>query len=142
VVPDGSRIAFFSGTNDATNIFVVAADGTGTTQITNEATGYNEDPTWSPDGAMIAFWSDRGGDHEIWAMLADGSGLVNVSNTPGADENPSWAGRRAASRLSTSVSRNEDMVGVFPTISSFRDLTPLSLRETCPCALSAGRGWG
>ena len=58
--------------------------------ITNETTGYNEDPTWSPDGMMIAFWSDRGGDHEIWAMLADGSGLVNVSNTPGADENPSW----------------------------------------------------
>ena len=89
--PDGSQIAFFAGeTADATNVYVVNADGTGAANITNQESGFNEDPTWSPDGTMIAFWSDRTGDHEIFAMRLDGTGLVNLSNSPEADENPSW----------------------------------------------------
>jgi tol-pal system beta propeller repeat protein TolB len=90
--PDGSQIAFFGGSDsEITNVYVVNADGSGTTNITNQASGYNEDPSWSPDGQMIVFWSDRSGDHEVYAIRADGSGLVNLTNSPGPDENPDWS---------------------------------------------------
>jgi TolB protein len=87
--PDGSKIAFVSGDDFSTQIYVINADGTGLVQLT-DSQGYNEDPAWSPDGTMIAFWSSRTGNHEIFIMNADGTDPVNITNHPAADENPSW----------------------------------------------------
>lgn len=80
--PDCSRIAFVSGDETTSQIFVVDADGSNLGQLT-ESIGHNEDPAWSPDGSQIAFWSDRTGDAEIYLMSADGSSQVNLTNSPG-----------------------------------------------------------
>jgi TolB protein len=90
--PDGSRIAFVSGDNQNTNIYLINADGTGLQQLT-DSPGYNEGPVWSPDGTIIAFWSDRSGNREIYAMRADGTGLLQLTDDPAQDENPAWAPR-------------------------------------------------
>jgi len=87
--PDCSRIAFVSGDDADTQIYVVEADGSNLHQLTN-ADGHNEDPAWSLDGRLVAFWSDRTGDREIYLMNADGSAQINLTNSPGADQNPSW----------------------------------------------------
>ena len=93
--PDGSRIAFMaqepgaSGSNPDYNIFVMDADGTDVTRLT-DTPGEDGWPAWSPDGSQIVFSSGRDdcsisqatdcrstGDigpwEDAWIMNADGS---------------------------------------------------------------------
>jgi len=87
--PDGSKIAFASNKNGNWDIFVVNADGTNLTQLTDSPA--NEvDPTWSPDGSMIAFISDNEGEGDIYVMKADGSDVVNLTNSPSPERDPCW----------------------------------------------------
>jgi Tol biopolymer transport system component len=88
-IPEG-RIAFVSDRDGNLEIYVMNADGSGITNLTNHP-GEDRDPAWSPDGTRIAFSSDRGGNEDIWVMNADGSGLVNLTNDPNADRTPAWS---------------------------------------------------
>jgi len=95
--PDGSRIAFSSGPTGyrgdsnpppaagdcGSTIYVVNADGSGRTNLTN---GPAQPGGWSPDGSRFAFISDRGGNWDVYAVNVDGSGLTNLSNDPGFDD--------------------------------------------------------
>jgi len=88
--PDGTRIAFRRRTDDKSDIWVMAADGTGARQLTNN-TGQNYDPRWSPDGAYIAFTTKIGADFDIGIMGADGSDQRILTDHPADDEFPSWS---------------------------------------------------
>ena len=68
-------IAFVSDRDGNQEIYVMNADGSGLTSLTNNAAD-DYDPAWSPDGRQIAFYSDRDGNWEIYLMNADGSGLT------------------------------------------------------------------
>jgi Tol biopolymer transport system component len=73
--PDGTRIAYAFNGSGSTNpeIYVMNADGSGQTQLTNSE-GLDRFPEWSPDGTKIVFQSSRVGFNRIWVMNADGSG--------------------------------------------------------------------
>jgi TolB protein len=86
---DGKRIAFVS-TRDGSDIFVMNADCTGLSNITND-TSTDNDPGWSPDSSRIVFTSRRTGDSEIWSMNPDGTGLVRLTNSPGTDSEPAYS---------------------------------------------------
>jgi len=99
--PDGSKLAFarftgYVGTCPYScyaidDIFTVNADGTGVTQLTDEAPNYAREPTWSPDGKNIAFVKfSSTGTSDIWTMNADGSGQTSVTNDAPPDRVPSW----------------------------------------------------
>jgi len=78
------RLVFVDG---AGQIWTVVADGTGRTQLTNDA-AYHYSPRWSPDGTRIVFY--RGvfdangmvGSYEVWVMNADGSHAHPVLHDP------------------------------------------------------------
>ena len=83
---DGARIAFASGRSGSADIYVMNADGTGTTQLTSTEDS-DTHPTWSPDGGTIAF--ARAGD--IYAMGADGSNARRISDINAEESDPAWS---------------------------------------------------
>ena len=95
--PDSRRIVFFSEHDGQGDIWVMNADGSGATQLTDTRAdeGY---PWWSPDGATITFDSDRDDGFDIWAMDADGSNVRRLRRHAARDVAASWSpdGRRIA----------------------------------------------
>ena len=98
--PNATKIAFSSARDGNHDIYVMNADGSNRTRLTdNSAIDLN--PSWSPDGSMIAFSSDRDGKmgrwtvpNEIYVMNADGSNQTRLTNNPADDTEPSWSPRR------------------------------------------------
>ena len=97
--PDGTHLVYaFSG-----NIYVMNADGSGQTALTDDATGRIGDfyPVWSSTGS-IAYWrgSNTGvdggpADAELYTIPADGTGsparLTNDGGNPVSDIEPAWS---------------------------------------------------
>ena len=52
--PDGRRLAFISDRDGNSEIYVMNADGTGQTRLTDNPLGHGG-PVWAPDGTKIAF---------------------------------------------------------------------------------------
>jgi Tol biopolymer transport system component len=83
-------MAFTSSRDGNQEIYVMNADGSGQTNLTNHP-ALDMDPSWSPDGTRIAFSSTRDdGNGEIYVMNADGSGQTRLTNNPAPDWYPSW----------------------------------------------------
>ena len=95
--PSG-RIAFASDRDGDYEIYVMNADGSGVTRLTdNSADDWS--PSWSPDGRRIGFISGRDGNSEVYVMNADGSGVTRLTDHPDMDTRPpAWSpdGRRMA----------------------------------------------
>jgi Tol biopolymer transport system component len=90
--PQGEKIAFasYAGRNNS-EIYVMNADGTGRTRLTDIPGHDHWPPTWSPDGERIAFTSDGAkGIGEIYVMNSDGSGLTKLTDDPAEDSFPAW----------------------------------------------------
>ena len=90
--PLSGRIAFSSSRDDSDHaeIYVMNADGSGVTRLTNSPADDNY-PAWSPDGRRIAFTSSHDGNIGIYVVNADGTGLTNLTNNPAFDFDPTWS---------------------------------------------------
>jgi Tol biopolymer transport system component len=80
--PDGSRVAFLSGSFGEGALLVIDADGSGESHVTDVAA---RPPEWSPDGANLVFEAVEGG---IFSVGADGSGLVEIASD---GHGPMWS---------------------------------------------------
>jgi len=98
--PDGTRIAFTSFRSGHGDIWVMGANGTGQTNLTNDylpATSFEHSPAWSPDGSRIAYSSDIDNYSymKLWTMRADGSDKRRVlpasAGTDVIDMEASWS---------------------------------------------------
>ncbi len=70
--PDGTRLAFVSTRDENREIYVMNADGSNQTRLTNNPTA-DEGPAWSPNGLRINFHTAREGNDQIYSMFADGT---------------------------------------------------------------------
>jgi Tol biopolymer transport system component len=88
---NNARIAFVTSRDGNYEIYSMNADGTGQTNLTNNAAG-DLAPAWSPDGTKLVFTSFRdGGNAEIYVMNSDGTGQTRLTNDPAVDSNASWS---------------------------------------------------
>jgi Tol biopolymer transport system component len=89
--PDGTRIVFKSRRDNNREIYIMNADGSNPTRLTDNP-AYDGGPSWSPDGQKIAFVSERDGNAEIYIMDVDGSNQMRLTDNPAVDGGrPSWS---------------------------------------------------
>jgi len=91
VSPDGRSVLVRGLSGGVADIYSIAADGSGATNLTNDPAQLDEHAAWSPDGARIAF--ERrvpSSQSKIYIMNADGSGQQDI--TVGTDGGrPDWS---------------------------------------------------
>jgi Tol biopolymer transport system component len=92
-----ARIAFSSDRDGDFEIYVMNADGSGQTQLTDNDV-FDAYPAWSPDGTKIAFASksdDIPPTFQIYVMNADGTGLIKLTNegpySIWSNSHPAWS---------------------------------------------------
>jgi TolB protein len=85
--PDWSTkglIAFQGHGGSGNDIFVMAADGTGETDVTNGSPGGCSAPSWSPDGQWIVFIAGT----NVWRMRSDGTEKKRLTRTASFKDHP------------------------------------------------------
>jgi TolB protein len=82
--PDGSRIVYESFTDGNFDVYVMNADGSDQTRLTDNP-AFDTRPAWSGDGSQIYFQSTRDGNFEVYVMNADGSDQTRLTNSPTFD---------------------------------------------------------
>jgi phospholipase C len=88
----GNGLIAFTSTRDGNQeIYVMNADGTAQTNLSNRQ-GADFEPFFAPDqGARIGFTSPRSGDEEIYLMNSlDGSDQINISHNEASDRSGHW----------------------------------------------------
>lgn len=89
--PDGSRIAYASGSEDGgSQILAMNADGSDRAQLTS-GPAFSVRPAWSPDGSSIAFESVLDGNSDVYVMAPDGSGRERLTDDHAWDGDPVWS---------------------------------------------------
>ena len=71
------KIAFVSDRDGNAEIYLMNADGSGQTRLTNNSVR-DDYPTWSPDGRTIAFVRQNSGTYSINLMNADGTNVRQI----------------------------------------------------------------
>jgi serine/threonine protein kinase len=94
------QIVFASSRSVVPQLYLVNADGTDLTQLTNMDNGACQ-PSWAPDGTRLVFISPCLGRGEIFETIynesslyiinVDGTGLKQLTPSPGSDFEPAWS---------------------------------------------------
>lgn len=90
ILAGNGRILFTSEQDGNAEIYVINADGTNLTRLTNHW-AKDEFPSWSPDSQQIVFISDRDGNPEVYTMNADGTDVTRLTYNNAIEESPAWS---------------------------------------------------
>jgi dipeptidyl aminopeptidase/acylaminoacyl peptidase len=91
--PDGDYIAFgrANGGGGGTDVFVMAPDGSGQTNLTNGGGTSNIPLAWAPDSMRILMASDSSGQNDLWMIRPDGSDPVKLTDTADLERYAAWS---------------------------------------------------
>ena len=89
-VIDLGKIVFSSARDGNPQIYIMDADGTNQTRLTNNS-ATDANPKLSADGQKVVFDSNRDGNQEIYAMNADGTDQTRITNNTFVDIQPEWS---------------------------------------------------
>jgi TolB protein len=82
---DGQKIVFMSRRDGNWEIYLINADGSNLTRLTDDP-AMDGLPTWSPDGRAIAYVSNTGGEWAIWAVTPNGKERRQIITMAGSPE--------------------------------------------------------
>ena len=91
VSPDASKVAYtvsyYSVPQNKSNteIFLMNADGSGNTQLTQDAWQENQ-PVWIKEGKKLAYLSNESGSTQVWQMDPDGTNRRQLTDYEGGIE--------------------------------------------------------
>jgi len=111
ISPDGSRVAFVSTRDGNPEIYVMDADGTTLTRLTNDPQPDGR-PTFTPDGAGVVFQSQRMVNGkpflEIYSVALDGSGLKALT-TDSLNQTPTVSPDGGTIAFASTRNKNSDI---------------------------------
>ena len=82
--PEGDRVVFVSDRSGGENVYVMALDGSDTTQITQGDRNSYQSPEWTPDGDYVIVSKSPGpGADKLWMYHVDGGSGVGLIDEPG-----------------------------------------------------------
>src|SRR5439155_4280063 len=89
VSPDAKRIAFISDREGSENLWICKLDGTEPKQLSKDAQGDFESPSWTPDGEFVLVSrKPPTGLHEIWMYGIQGGSGVQITKSPAEANTP------------------------------------------------------
>jgi len=90
VSPDGKKIAFISDRDGSENLWICNIDGSDPKQLSKDAQGDFESPSWTPDGDYVLVSRKRDNTlHEVWMYnIQGGSGVQVTKSSPKPDTPP------------------------------------------------------
>ncbi len=90
VSPDGKHIAFISDRDGSENLWICNLDGSDPKQLSKDAQGDFESPSWTPDGDYVLVSRKQSNTlHEIWMYnIQGGSGVQVTKSSPKPDTPP------------------------------------------------------
>lgn len=129
----GGLIAFESRRDGNLEIYVMAGDGSGQTNLTRHSAA-DYAPAWSPDGRRLAFLSDRadpGRGADLYLMNADGGALTRVTSGAGLAGPVEWSpdGQRLLARQTVNLTQRLFVVKVDGSGARVRTLDPAAFQE-------------
>jgi PKD repeat protein len=106
--PVVTTIAFVSNRDGNNEIYLIADDGNGAQNLTNNGAD-DRDSVYSPDGSKIAFVSNRDGNDEIYVITIADSTVVRLTNDGNTDTSPTWSGDGSRLAFASNRSGNFDI---------------------------------
>ena len=90
VSPDGKKIAFISDRDGAENLWICNLDGSDPKQLSKDAQGDFQSPSWTADGDYVLVSRKQANTlHEVWMYnIQGGSGVQVTKSSPKADTPP------------------------------------------------------
>lgn len=127
------RIAFASDKPGHNDIYLIKADGSGLTQLTNDP-AEDADPAWSPNGRHIVFTSRRDGIHQLFVVNIDSQEVRPVITTTVVPaHSPNWSpGDEEWIAFHSEQQGNTDIYKVRPDGTGLTRLTESASKDMYP----------
>jgi Tol biopolymer transport system component len=90
--PDGRRIAFRSNRDGNYEIFLMNAEGTGQTQLTQTPSNrFAAQPSWAPDGRHIVYRANPADNPELYSVTTEGTNVRRLTNSSADERYPVYS---------------------------------------------------